>query len=304
MLKSLPRIPDDLMALMAEVGPTWKVNRANNILVMLDRFSDVLKSMPRDGVNVRRDISYGLHPRNQFDLYTPVGSGAKRSIVLFVHGGAFMDGHRNRSDQIYSNVSYYFARNNITSINIGYRLGNDAPFPAGSDDISAVVKWTHENASELGIDRSRVFLMGHSAGAAHAGSYAYDKRRHPADGPGIAGLIVVSGRVRAETLAENPNADRVKAYYGTDNAAVLNDLSPISHVDANSVPTFVAFGEFENPLIDVHCTELAFRLADAKRRAPPVMSLRGHNHTSMIGHIGTADEKLGQAMLEFIADPR
>jgi hypothetical protein len=34
------------------------------------------------------------------------------------------------------------------------------------------------------------------------------------------------------------------------------------------------------------------------------MWLRGHNHTSMIAHIGTADETLGRAILEFIADPR
>lgn len=302
MLRPLPNIPDGLLELMAEIGPNWKVNRTHNIRVMLDRFSAVLKTMPRENIDVRRDITYGTHPRHQFDLYTPAGGGAKRSIVLFVHGGAFMDGHRNRSDEIYSNVSYYFARNNVVAINIGYRLGTDATFPAGSDDIATVVKWTHEHADEIGVDRSRIYLMGHSAGAAHAGSYAYDKRRHPADGPGVAGLIVVSGRVRADVLAENPNADKVKAYYGTDNAANLNDLSPVSHVDAKSVPTFIAFGEYENPLIDVHCTELAFRFADAKRRAPSVMSMRGHNHTSTIGHIGTADERLGQAMLEFIAN--
>lgn len=304
MLKALPKIPNELLDLMATVGPNWSINRPNNIQTMLSRFSEVLKAMPHDNINVRTDIAYGTHLRQQFDLYMPTGGATKGRIVLFVHGGAFMDGHRNRTDEIYSNVSYYLARNGVAAINIGYRLGNDAPFPAGPDDIAAVVKWTHEHANEIGIDRSRIFLMGHSAGAAHAGTYAYDKRRHPADGPGLAGLIVISGRVRAETLAENPNAAKVRAYYGTDDAATLDDLSPVSHIGADSVPAFIAWGEYENPLIDVHCAELAYCLADAKRRAPSVISLRGHNHTSTIGHIGTADEKLGQAMLEFIADPR
>jgi acetyl esterase/lipase len=271
---------------------------------MIDRFSDVLRTMPRDNIDLRRNIVYGAHPRQQFDLYRPTNRQTKRSVVLFVHGGAFMDGHRNRTEQIYSNVSYYFARNNVAAINVGYRLGNDAPYPAGSDDIAAVVKWTHDNADDIGIDRSRVFLMGHSAGAAHAGSYAYDKRRYPASGPGLAGLLVISGRVRVETLAENPNADKVRAYYGTGDAASLDDLSPVSHVDANSVPTFIAWGEYENPLLDIHGAELAYRLAAAKRRSPPLMWLRGHNHTSTIAHIGTADETLGQAMLDFIANPR
>ena len=304
MLEPLPQIPKELVELMSTIGPNWLINRPNNIQTMLERFSEVLKGMPRANIHVRRDAAYGTHPRQQLDLYMPAGGATKGRIVLFVHGGAFMDGHRNRTDQIYSNVSYYLARNGVASINVGYRLGIDAPFPAGSDDIAEVVKWTHDHADEIGVDRSRIFLMGHSAGGAHAGSYAYDKRRHPADGPGLAGLIIVSGRVRAEALKENPNADKVRAYYGTDDDATLNDLSPVGHIGADSIPTFIAWGEYENPLIDLHCTELAYRLADAKRRAPSVLSLRGHNHTSTIAHIGTADEKLGQAILEFLADPR
>ena len=234
----------------------------------------------------------------------PADGLAKRSIVLFVHGGAFLDGHRNRTDEVYSNVSLPSGPQRAAAINIGYRLAKTRSSPAASDDIRAVVKWTHDHADDIGIDRSRIFLMGHSAGAAHAGSYAYDKRRQPPSGPGLAGLLVVSGRVRAETFVENPNADKVRAYYGTDVAQTLADVSSVSHVDANSVPTFIAWGEYENRLIDVHGVELAFRLADAKRRSPPVMWLRGHNHTSTIAHIGTADEMLGQAMLDFIADPR
>ena len=46
-------------------------------------------------------------------------------------------------------------------------------------------------------------------------------------GPGIAGLIVVSGRVRAETLPENPNAHKVAAYYETTDAARLDTRNKI-----------------------------------------------------------------------------
>lgn len=145
--------------------------------------------------------------------------------------------------------------------------------------------------------------MGHSAGAAHAGSYAYDNRLQPRSGPGIAGFIVVSGRVRVETLPENPNAHKVATYYQTTDAAMLDDFSPVSHVGPESVPTFVAWAEYENPLLDLHCAELVYRLATAKRRSPPVFWLRGHNHTSAIGHINTAEDDLGRAMLEFIANP-
>jgi acetyl esterase/lipase len=215
-----------------------------------------------------------------------------------------MDGHRNRTDRIYSNVPLYLARNGVVGINVGYRLGKDVGYPGATEDVGRAVAWTHARADELGIDRQRIFLMGHSAGAAHAGSYAYDKRLQPKEGPGIAGFIVVSGRVRADNRPENPNADRVVAYYGTADAARLDDVSPVSHVGPASVPTLVAWGEYENPLLDVHCAELVFRLSQAKKRSPPVVWLRGHNHTSTIAHIGTSDETLGREILSFIADPR
>jgi acetyl esterase/lipase len=299
-----PEIPDDLRALMAEIGPRWGTNPAAHVKIMIDRFSEVLKQSPKEGVIVERGNSYGSHPRQAFDLFTPDNPETSRAAVVFVHGGAFLDGHPNRTDQIYSNILQYFARHGIVGLNMGYRLAGDAKYPAATEDVASVIKWVREHADEIGIDASRIFLMAHSAGAAHAGSYAYDKRRQPSTGPGIAGFIVVSGRVRAETLSDNPNAHKVAAYYDTTDAARLDDFSPVSHVGPDSVPTFVAWAEYENPLIDLHCSELVYRLATAKRRSPPVFWLPGHNHTSAIGHFNTAEDDLGRAVLEFVANPR
>ncbi|MCP3395325.1 alpha/beta hydrolase [Bradyrhizobium sp. CCGB12] len=287
---------------MAEIGPQW--SPAKYVKLMLEKFSEIHRPASTEDIDVRMDLPYGTHPRQRFDIYLPAGSDESRAAVLFAHGGAFLDGHRNRTDEIYANVLRYFARNGVVGINIGYRLADDTLYPGATEDVAAVVAWAHEHASEIGIDRNRIFLMGHSAGAAHTGSYAYDKRHHPAAGPGLAGHLVISGRVRAETRVENPNAKKVVSYYGTDNTDALADFSPVSHIDESSVPTFVAWAEFENPLIDVHCAELCFRLAVAKRRSPPSMWLRGHNHTSSIGHINTAEDELGLAMLDFISHPR
>ncbi|MET4290540.1 acetyl esterase [Bradyrhizobium sp. LB8.2] len=297
-----PGIPSELRALMAEIGPLW--SPAKHVKLMLDKFSEIHRTAQTENVDVRAEIAYGTHPRQRFDVYLPAGPSGGRAAVLFVHGGAFLDGHRNRTDEINANVLRYFARNGVVGINIGYRLADDTRYPGATDDIASVVGWAHEHGAEIGIDGNRIFLMGHSAGAAHTGSYAYDRRRQPAAGPGLAGHLVVSGRVRAETRPENPNAHKVVSYYGTDSPDFLTDVSPVCHIDERSVSTFVAWAEFENPLIDVHCAELCFRLAQAKRRSPPSMWLRGHNHTSSIGHINTAEDELGVAMLDFIANPR
>jgi acetyl esterase len=301
-MTNAPPIPDELRALMAEVGPRWKENTSGNVKLMVEQFSRVHKSAPKDGIEVKRDIAYGAHPRQKFDVFSPASGGRMRPALVFVHGGAFVEGDRNRTDEIYSNVTTYAARHGIVGVNVGYRLAPDARYPEASRDVASVVQLVRENADQLGVDGSRIFLMGHSAGGAHAGLYAYDRRLHPAGGHGLAGLIIVSGRVRADTLPENPNAKKVEAYYGSDPAR-LDDGSPVSHIDPTSVPTLVAWGEYENPLLDIYCAELAYRLAAAKRKSPPVVYLKGHNHTSMIAHLNTAEDTLGSAIRGFIDRP-
>lgn len=299
-----PAIPSELRELMKETGRRWSQDIPGHVRLMIAKFSDVLGAAPCPEIKVTRDVRYGEHARQELDIFLPERTSAPGPALLFVHGGAFLDGHRNRSEEIYSNVLRYFARHGIVGVNIGYRLAGDAKYPGATQDVAAAVRWVRDHAGEIGVDAGNMFLMGHSAGCAHVGSYAYDKRQHPQAGPGIRGLIVVSGRVRADMEPDNPNARKVETYYGTADAEKLNDYSPVSHVDARSVPTFVAWGEYENPLIDVHCAELVYRLGLAKRRTPPTLWLKGHNHTSTIAHFNTAEDDLGRAILAFMAEPR
>ncbi|MDH7799244.1 MULTISPECIES: alpha/beta hydrolase [unclassified Beijerinckia] len=299
-----PYIPPALRQLMADVGPRWKDDISGHIRLMLDNFSALLKDAPKEGVEVRREIKYGVDPRQAYDLFLPQAAGTGRPAMLFVHGGAFTEGHRNRTDEIYANVLYYLARHGIVGVNIGYRIAPQACYPEASRDIGEVVQAIHNSAPEIGVDPQRIFLMGHSAGGAHVATYAYDRSLHPVAGSGLAGLVIVSGRVRAENRPENPNARRVETYYETTDPGTLDRLSPVSQVDAQSIPTFIAWGEYENPLIDVHCAELVHWLAQAKGYTPPTMWLRGHNHTSTIAHLNTSEDNLGSALRDFINRPR
>lgn len=293
-------IPDMLRALMADVGPRWANDVAANVRRMVDAFGPVLAQAPKQGVDVMLDVGYGAHARQQLDVYAS-RRDAPQPVVVFVHGGAFVDGARNRSAEIYANVLYYFARHGVIGVNIEYRLAPEYAYPSGIADVALAVAWVRANIGAFGGDPARVFLAGHSAGAAHAAGYAYDERHHPTGGAGITGLIVLSGRVRADNSAENPNARKVEAYYGID-AACYDDRSPVCRVTSGSVPTMIAFAEHENPLLDVYCLELAYRLAAAKRHAPRVLRLAGHNHTSLIAHINTTEDRLGREMLSFIAE--
>ena len=283
---------------MAELGRRWGQDIPGHVRAMMEAFTALLADSPKEGVEVTRDVAYGSDPRQRLDVFR-CGERGPLPMVIFVHGGAFVDGDRNRTAEVYSNVLYYFARHGVLGVNMEYRLAPEHRYPSGSQDVALAVQWARRHAAEHGGDPDRIFIIGHSAGAAHAGSYAYDRRLQPAAGPGIAGLVVLSGRVRAEMLAENPNARKVEAYYGSD-PAMQADASAVTHVSADSVATMIGVGEYENPLLDVHCAELYHRLSAAKRRAPRFVWLAGHNHTSVIAHFNTAEDRLGREILEFI----
>jgi len=301
MVAASPAIPEALRRMMADVGPRWSSAVQQHVKLMLDEFSKVLADAPKDGV-VSRNVPYGDHPRRVLDVYEPSRArqpGRPLPAILFLHGGAFVEGDKDRTSEIYANVLWYFAKHGVLGLNVEYRLAPQTTFPGGTQDVAAAVAWARANVARHGGDPARLFVMAHSAGAAHAAHYAYDRRFHPPDGPGIAGLIVVSGRVRAENSGENPNAGRVEAYYGADQAR-MEEGSAVNYVGPESVRTMIAVAEYENRLIDVHCAELFHRLAQARRRAPRLVWMAGHNHTSVIAHFNTAEDLLGRQILEFI----
>ncbi|MDB5581133.1 MAG: hypothetical protein JWR80_6309 [Bradyrhizobium sp.] len=294
------RSATELQAFLRDIGPRWATDVPGNVRRVIEAYGPLLASAPKESVKETRDIAYGADPRQVLDVFYPA-EGTGHAVVLFVHGGAFTDGERNRSSEVYANIMYYLARHGIVGVNMEYRQAPMHKYPAGTEDVAMAYDWIGAHIAKYGGDPARTFLMGHSAGAAHAGTFAYDTRFQTSAEHRPMGFIVVSGRVRADKLPENPNAAKVQAYYGTD-AAVLDAVSPVNLVTAESIPTFIAYAEFENPLLDLYCLELAHRIAVLKRRAPPVIRLAGHNHTSIVAHINTSEDLLGSEIVRFIGD--
>src|SRR4029079_16001235 len=80
-------------------------------------------------------------------------SGGPRSVYL--HGGAFRSGRKNREARP---LIYRFASEGWVCISANYRLSPDAKFPDQLIDVKKVIAWARANAGEYGADPDILFV--------------------------------------------------------------------------------------------------------------------------------------------------
>jgi acetyl esterase/lipase len=293
------RLPMDVQQVLATLGPKWGSAIRENIEATAAAFRPLLKAAPRDGVTVTRNLAYGEDARQILDVYQPIWR-AGTPVVVFIHGGAYVRGDKDAYGEMYGNVATWFARQGVLAINATYRLAPAARWPSGADDVRGMVKWAQESAAKFGGDGRRIYLIGHSAGATHVASYVFDKGLQPADGPGVAGAVLISGRYRLDYDPADPNGRNMQAYFGAD-AATYPARSPISHIrDGARVPVFTVVTEYDNPGLDVTGAELFAALCARDGACPRFRRLEKHNHLSEVFAFNTVDDALGREILEFM----
>ncbi|MGJ7531472.1 alpha/beta hydrolase [Variovorax sp. GB1P17] len=300
---SLHAIPPDTEALLQDIGPRWAADINKHRDLVIAHYTPRVRHAADDGVLIERDIPYGATERETLDVHFDASwRPGTRDVVVFLHGGAFVRGKKSVNGQVYDNVAHWFARQGIVGVNVEYRLAPASPYPGGADDVLHAFRWVQDNIARYGGRADRIFLMGHSAGGCHVASAIFDPAcQRIADGA-LAGAILVSARLRADTLPDNPNAEGVRAYFGTD-PSLYDVRSPISHVETRNVPLLVAVAQYENPHLDAYGEEFFQRAQALPRTAlTRFISLDRHNHTSIVAHFNSGEDTLGRAITRFMAD--
>lgn len=295
------RRPAAIDELLREVGPIWHrdIRRAGDRIKAA--YLPLVMAAPREGVNIVSGISYGPHPRHVLDIYRPTAS-ASAPVVIFVHGGAFVRGAKDINAAMYANVLTWFARQGCVGVNVEYRLAPDAAYPQGALDVAAACAWVFDHIRDFGGDPRSICLIGHSAGGTHAATFACDPRL-AAQRRDVCCLVLVSARLRADTLPENPNAAGVRAYFGHD-ATCYDTYAPMMHARHLELPVFIVNAQYENPRLDMYAVEFAHRIALARGVAPRHMTIADHNHVSVMAHFNSGESLLGEQILDFFAAAR
>lgn len=203
-----------------------------------------LDKEPYANVTVQRSIAYGTDAKNLLDVFVPQSqTTAPRKVFMFVHGGAFTLGDRRSSptSPFYDNVMLWAAKNNMIGVNMTYRLAPQHTWPAAQHDIGQAVARVHANIAALGGDPKQIFLMGHSAGAAHVASYVAYPPAHRVAGSGVAGALMLSGIFNLSPELEDAAAVK---YYGSDAAAYPERLAQ-NGLLTTKVPLWMGYAEYD-----------------------------------------------------------
>jgi poly(3-hydroxybutyrate) depolymerase len=202
------------------------------------------------GHTLTSDILYGNNIDNNgdaqdlfLDVYEPEGdTETDRALIIIAHGGSFVSGSKTGADVV--PFCEDMARLGYVVASIQYRLGIAISFDPSQDATEAVVRGFHdgkaatrffrkdvaENGNTYGIDESRIFMAGVSAGGFIALHNAYMDNIDEI--PAIVDTTTAGLGGGIEGLSGN-------AGYSSELAGIINiagALNDVQNMEANDPP--------------------------------------------------------------------
>jgi acetyl esterase/lipase len=122
---------------------------------------------------VRRTVSWRAGASEIPVFMINARSERRRPAILYMHGGGFVGGDAMQRGP---RLQALAAALDCTICSVEYQLAPEARFDVSLEQNYAALKWLHNEAEALGVDRRRIAVMGESAGGAHAAMVAFAAR--------------------------------------------------------------------------------------------------------------------------------
>jgi acetyl esterase/lipase len=245
---------------------------------------------------VHRDLQYGPDPRQRLDIFAPRSTGGASPVVLFVHGGGFVQGDKgNAGDPFFNNVGAWAVRNGFIGVTMTYRLAPAHVWPAGAADVGLALEWLHKHIASHGGDAGCMVAMGHSAGAAHVAGYLAGHGGESARAA-VAAAVFVSGIFSLQSYTGDYD---YQVYFGSDRR-LDEQRSTVAALAALGIPSLFTISQFDPPPFHRHLAAVFAARVAAQGRSPEVLWQRDHNHVSVVMQLGSEADSLGTPLAEFI----
>lgn len=112
----------------------------------------------REKLNGKLDVRYGTGAKQKLDVFSCGDTSAP--TLLYFHGGYWQRGDKS----IYSFIATPFVAAGVNVVVVGYDLCPDVTLTKISEESREAVSYVYLQAEELGINKERIAVMGHSAG--------------------------------------------------------------------------------------------------------------------------------------------
>jgi acetyl esterase/lipase len=252
-----------------------------------------------DGVTVTRDLQYGDDERHRLDVFSAAGSSDLKSVLLFVHGGGFIGGDKHaEGSPFYSNIGAWAANNGFAGVNMTYRLAPDHSWPSGIEDIRGAVEFIKDKGKDYGLDADKIFLMGQSAGGAHAAGYIAHGSIYGGKDHGLAGAVLLSAMYDFVAM---PTTLMELAYLGEDESTYYARSSIDGLLDAN-IPLLVTMAEHDPAKFQSQTLQFLNAWLGKHGELPWYVHMLGQNHLSVALYLGLQDDLLAPQLKRFIEE--
>ncbi|HET6765134.1 MAG TPA: alpha/beta hydrolase [Longimicrobiaceae bacterium] len=190
------------------------------------------------GTRMVRDVAYGRDPRQRFDVYAP--RDARGAPVIFmVHGGGWSRGDKAMANVVRAKVARWVPRGFIV-ISTNYRMVPDADPVEQARDVARAVAAAQRQAAAWGGDRTRLVLMGHSAGAHLVALLSSDPALAAAQGaaPWLGTVVLDGGTMDVVETMEHRHFPLFDNAFGRD-PAFWRAASPLHALKAGGPPVLL-----------------------------------------------------------------
>jgi acetyl esterase/lipase len=263
--------------------------------------------------NLKANIPYAnpAHERQVLDIYA-LDDAKDLPVVFWIHGGGWQQGDKTSvqiKPRVLTELGFVFVSTN-------YRLLPHVEMGVLIRDVAKSLGWVHKNIAEHGGDPTRIFVMGHSAGAQLAALLCIDDRYLKAEGVPfevLKGCVPVDGdtydlpaiimtaefRQTVHGLPLPKFGHRVK--FGNDPIKHI-DFSAVTHVAKDKgIPPFLILHVSGHPNTAAQARRLGAVLAEADIPVR-VFGARETTHNKLNADLGLPDDLATKELFKFL-DP-
>jgi arylformamidase len=277
----------DQATLDREYSPSSMIDDINVYLDTYERTSASAKNAAlRDGL-CKPDLKYGPGAEETLDLFLPSRQGPA-PLHVFIHGGYWQLLSKNES----CFAAPMFQQRGCVFAAINYTLAPQQTLSGIVEENRRALAWLYEHAGELGVDRQRIYLSGHSAGAHLAMMMLLTD--WPALGLPrdiVRGVCAVSGVFDLEPVRLSYVNEKV----GMDADEAAGN-SPALHSLLNPCPVIFAYGRDETAEFKRQTDEYADTL-HAAGVAVSRAEIGNRNHFDVILDLADSDSWISQQVL-------